>query len=403
MRVKIKQGKAAGIVQAPPSKSMAHRYLIAAAMAEGVSVIRGVDYSQDILATIDCLRALGAEIACEGDVVTVTGGKAFAPQTELPCRESGSTLRFMLPLCLLSGKPAALKASDRLMERPLSVYEKLCAEHRFVFDRTDGMIRVCGVLKSGNYVLDGSVSSQFVSGMLFALLKCQGESTLVLTGKPESRSYIDMTLSALREFGFFVEWSGESSLLIRGGCSGSPRALSVEGDYSNAAFFEALNFLGGDVAVRGLKPDSLQGDRIYQAYFEELKKGYATLSLANCPDLGPILMAMAAVHCGAHLTDTARLKIKESDRGAAMAEELQKCGVSVRLEENDIYIDGGHPKASQTAFSGHNDHRIVMSLAVLCSLFSGEIDGAEAVAKSFPDFFEKLASLGIEVRTIETE
>ncbi|MBQ3084938.1 MAG: 3-phosphoshikimate 1-carboxyvinyltransferase [Clostridia bacterium] len=402
MRVRIQSGKANGTVQAPPSKSMAHRYLIAAALAEGKSLITGVEYSQDILATIDCLRALGVEIQCEGDRVCVTGAKDLVPRGELLCRESGSTLRFMVPLCLLSGRPATLMGSERLMERPLTVYETLCSERGFRFERTNGVIHLCGTLQSGRYTLDGSISSQFITGMILALLKCEGESTLQLTGKVESRSYIDMTLSALREFGFAVEWQGESSLLIFGGC-GKPRNLAVEGDYSNAAALEALNFLGGEVRVLGLKPDSLQGDRVYSEYFCKLKQGYATLSLANCPDLGPILMAVAAALNGAHLTDTARLKIKESDRGAAMAEELQKCGVSVRLEENDIYVEGGRLKPSNVTFNSHNDHRIVMSMAVLCTLFGGEICGAEAVAKSMPTFFEKLLFLGIEVKIDETE
>lgn len=402
MRVEIQSGKALGTIQAPPSKSMAHRYLIAAALAEGKSLITGVEYSQDILATIDCLRALGVKIHCCGDQVAVIGAKEFVPQGELFCRESGSTLRFMVPLCLLSGKNATLKGSARLMERPLTVYESLCNERGFKFERANGSVQLCGTLQSGCYSLDGSVSSQFITGMILALLKCEGKSTLQLIGKVESRSYIDMTLSALREFGFAVEWQGESSLLICGGC-GRARTLAVEGDYSNAAAFEALNLLGGKVSVLGLNPESLQGDRIYSEYFTMLSQGYATLSLANCPDLGPILMAVAAALNGAHLTDTARLKIKESDRGAAMAEELKKCGVSVRLEENDIYVEGGQLKPSKTAFTGHNDHRIVMSVAVLCTLFGGEICGSEAVAKSMPTFFEKLLSLGIEVKFRETE
>ncbi len=397
MRVKIKSGKAAGAIQAPPSKSMAHRYLIAAALAEGTSRIVGVEYSQDILATIDCLRALGVEIVCVDDTVTVRGGTRFSPQSDLRCCESGSTLRFLLPLCLLSDQPATLKGSERLMERPLGVYETLCNDRGFAFTRAFDSIRVCGKLSSGVYELDGSVSSQFITGIIFALLKCEGESTLLLNGKVESRPYIDMTLSALAEFGFIVEWNGPNCLMIQGGQSGKPRTLTVEGDYSNAAFFDALNLLGGSVAVQGLKADSLQGDRIYLDYFEDLKSGYATLSLADCPDLGPILMAVAATLHGAHLTDTARLKIKESNRGAAMAEELQKCGASVRIEENDICIERGSLHAAEMCFDGHNDHRIVMSIAVLCTLFGGTINGAEAVAKSMPNFFERLASLGLEV------
>lgn len=402
MQVKIRPGIAQGIVQAPPSKSMAHRYLIAAALCEGKSVIGGIEYSQDILATIDCLRALGVEISIEEDQVTLCGTGKLEPCEDLLCRESGSTLRFMLPLCLLSGVPATLKGSPRLMERPLTVYEELCCDKGFSFARSAEGISVCGRLQSGEYIVDGSVSSQFITGLLFALLCCEGESRLTLEGKVESRSYIDLTLSALREFGFSVEWAGEKVLKLVGG-KGTPRRITVEGDYSNAAFLDAFNLLDGKVDVQGLKENSLQGDRIYRDHFEKIKAGAPTLSLADCPDLGPVLMAVAAVFQGARFTDTARLKIKESDRGAAMAEELEKCGVRVDVSENEIIISGGGLTPTDAVFCGHNDHRIVMSMAVLCTRIGGIIDGAEAVNKSFPCFFEKLTSLGIEVDIVETE
>lgn len=402
MKVNVFPGTARGTVQAPPSKSMAHRYLIAAALAKGESTVRGIAYSQDILATIDCLRALGVEIATHEDSVTVRGGTALTPCGDLLCRESGSTLRFMLPLCLLSGAPATLKGSTRLMERPLTIYEELCADKEFSFTRSGGAVTVCGRLQSGSYEVDGSVSSQFITGLIFALLTLEGESTLCLTGKVESRSYIDLTLSALREFGFSVAWAGENELKIIGG-SGTGRDCTVEGDYSNAAFFEALALLGGEVTVTGLREDSLQGDRVYLEYFKALAAGTPTLSLANCPDLGPILFAMAAALNGAVFTDTARLKIKESDRGAAMAEELRKCGVELVLEENRITVPAGQLTPPAEPIFGHNDHRIVMSMAVLCTRVGGCIEGAQAVAKSMPDFFEKLSSLGIEVLKNEAE
>lgn len=402
MQVKIVPGIARGTVQAPPSKSMAHRYLIAAALAEGKSVISGVEYSQDILATIDCLRALGVHIEMQEDRVTIWGGGKLQPCKDLLCRESGSTLRFMLPLCLLTGTSATLKGSDRLMERPLTVYEDLCRAKGFSFSRCTGSISVSGRLQSGAYSVDGSVSSQFITGLIFALLCCEGESRITLTGKVESRSYIDLTLAALREFSFSVAWAEENALVLCGG-GGVPRQLSVEGDYSNAAFLDALNLLGGKVCLQGLKEESLQGDRVYRKYFEKLKAGTPTLSLADCPDLGPILMAVAAAFHGARFTDTARLKIKESDRGAVMARELQKYGAQVDLLENEIIVHAGALRPADEPFWGHNDHRIVMSLAVLCTKLGGVINGAQAVNKSFPGFFEKLGSLGIEVEINEAE
>lgn len=401
MKATIYAGAARGTVKAPPSKSMAHRYLIAAALAEGVSTVRGIEYSQDVLATLDCLKALGVETQTEGDTVTVKGGLQ-APKEPLLCRESGSTLRFFIPLCLLFGQPATLCGSTRLMERPQTVYEALCAEKQFSFTRKNDKVTLCGRLECGDYTLDGGVSSQFITGLLFALVTLKGKSILRLTGKVESRSYIDLTLSALRAFGFRADWSAADTLCVEGG-GGTAREIAVEGDWSNAAFFEALNLLGGNVKVEGLLEDSLQGDRVYRPYFEALRKGTPTLSLADCPDLGPILMAVAAACNGAELIHTARLKIKESDRGTVMAKELAKCGVHVTVEEDRILIPGGRLSASRVPFSGHNDHRIVMSMAVLCTRIGGEIEGAEAVAKSLPDFFEKLSSLNIEVVKSEAE
>lgn len=400
MKVKILPGTAVGSVQAPPSKSMAHRYLIAAALAKGISTVSGIEYSQDVLATIDCLRALGVQVTCKGDAVTVCGG-ALSPQGELLCRESGSTLRFFIPLCLLTGKTVTLRGSERLMERPLTVYQDFCAQMGFSFTQGKGAVTVCGKLQSGDYVVDGSVSSQFVTGLIFALVSLEGTSTITLAGKVESRSYIDLTLNALHEFGFKADWAGENQLQIIGGM-GVSRNIAVEGDYSNAAFLDALNLLGGHVTVTGLKENSLQGDRIYRQYFKELSQGTPTLSLANCPDLGPILFALAAALNGGVFTDTARLKIKESDRGAAMAQELQKCGVNLVLEENRITVPAGLQPTAED-FCGHNDHRIVMAMAVLCTKIGGCITGAQAVTKSMPDFFEKLSSLGIEVIKDETE
>lgn len=403
MRVTIHPQKGNGIIAAPPSKSMAHRYLIGAALSEGKSRIENLSYSQDILATLDCLEVLGVELVRGEDWVEIQGGSALIPQKTLLCRESGSTLRFFIPLCLLQGEAAILKGSSRLLERPLNVYKKLCEDCGFEFDQSNEEVRVKGALSAGDYSMPGDISSQFITGMIFALLKVNGQSRILLTGKVESGSYIDLTIAALSDFGFSVCRVGEREIEIDGTIAGKGRTIAVEGDYSNAAFFDALAVLGHFVKIEGLRADSLQGDRIYREYFECLKKEGATLSLADCPDLGPILMAVASALNGGIFYDTARLKIKESDRGAAMAEELRKCGVEVLLEENRIIVPKGELHGPREAFCGHNDHRIVMSLAVLCTLIGGTIEGAEAVAKSMPDFFEKLKELGIEVETDETK
>lgn len=466
MKVRIEKGRAAGTVSAPPSKSMAHRLLICAGLSEKPCVVHGISDSEDMLATLDCLRALGAVCEKDGDMVTVRrgiggcaqrgtacGGAAAAPVL-MPCRESGSTLRFLVPLALLSGREVVFTGSERLMQRPLEVYEGLCKDRGIAFEQSGQRLTVCGRLTAGKYELAGDVSSQFVTGLLLTLPLLDGESRIVLRPPVESRSYIDMTIEALSAFGVEVEWETENCLRIDGGQRYTADELFVEGDYSNAAFFEALNIVAEYTAknedtpisemvrVENLREDSLQGDRVYRELFAKLSRAaalraaahprgsggvrgdgntdiasrtadrhrgscvaavaaHAAIDISDCPDLGPVLMAVAAALCGGRFTGTKRLKIKESNRGEAMAAELRKFGVSVTVGENDIIVGSEGLHEPSEALDGHNDHRIVMSEAVLLTQTGGIIEGSEAVAKSFPDFFERLASLGIEVKKIE--
>ena len=403
MKVRIGKGTAKGTVSAPPSKSMAHRLLICAGLSDGECIVHGISDSEDMLATMDCLRALGVQCEREKDTVKVSGidiRKAAASE-KLNCRESGSTLRFFVPIALLTGKETVLAGSRRLMERPLSVYEELFLQRGIAFQKTEREIRTRGSLRYGSFEMDGNVSSQFVTGLLLALPLLEGDSRIVLRPPVESRSYIDMTLSALKLFGVEAGWQEENVLYIKGNQCYHAEEVFVEGDYSNAAFFEALNLLGGQVKIENLRKDSLQGDRVYEELFEALKRPGAELDLSDCPDLGPVLFAAAASGCGGKFTGTRRLKIKESNRGEAMAEELRKFGVTVEVLENEVIVSRPGLREPKENLDGHNDHRIVMSEAVLLTQTGGIIDGAEAVSKSFPDFFEKLASLGIEVEKIE--
>ncbi len=405
MRAVISPCRPRGTVQAPPSKSAAHRMLICAGLADGTSLIRGAAPSEDILATADCLRALGAELTWEEDGVRVRGrdprGPAFARGgAPLLCRESGSTLRFMIPLCLLTGAPAELSGSERLMSRPLSVYETLCRERGIAFERGERSVRVRGRLTPGEYRIPGDVSSQFASGLLFALPFLGGDSVLRLIPPIESRPHIDMTVSCLRAFGADIRREDETTLTVSGSTVLTPREAAVEGDFSNAAFFEAMNLAGGDVRVTGLpKPDvSAQGDRVYPELFARLRRGPAVIDVSDCPDLAPVLFSAAALCHGGVFTGTRRLRFKESDRGEAMAEELRKCGAAVSLGENEVRIGDVRPVRPRVPLSAHNDHRIAMALSVLCLGTGGEIDGAEAVNKSFPDYWDRLKELGAEVR-----
>ena len=403
MRVEILPSRAKGEAAAPPSKSMAHRALIAASLAEGQSIISGISASQDMLATMDCLTAMGAVFTREGDVVQVQGfGKHPNHTGILNCIESGSTLRFLIPLCLLTGKTYVLKGASRLMERPLTVYEKLCEEKGFLFEKSGTTLKVGGSLTPGEYTVPGDISSQFITGLLFALSLPEGDSFLRVTGAWESASYIDMTLAVMKDFGVEIRREPDG-FFIAGGQKYTPREYLVEGDWSNAAFLEALGLFEGGVKLCRVNADSLQGDRVCTEYFKALAGSAPTLDLSDCPDLAPILFAVAAYYNGARFTGTRRLAIKESDRGAAMAAELAKCGVDLILGENEITVPKANLHAPKEAIFGHNDHRIVMAMSVLLSRLGGVIEGAEAVAKSYPNFFEVIKHLGIEVKTYETE
>ena len=397
MRAVIKKGVAVGRVTAPPSKSMAHRLLIAAALAPGESIIDNISDCEDVLASRDCLVALGASIEIDGTKAIVRGvdPRTAEPSGELFARESGSTARFIIPIAWLSGRDVTLRGSEKLLSRPMSVYEELAEEKGLGFRNTGAGIELSGRFIPSDLTVRGDVSSQFISGILFTLPFAEGDVTLSITGKIESRSYIDMTLIAMRSFGVFAEWIAEDKILVKSG-GYLPRKERVEGDYSASAFTEALNLIGGEVEQLGLSEESAQGDRVYRDIFPRLNDN-PTVSVADCPDLAPILMAMAAELGGAVFTDTARLKIKESDRAEAMREELSKLGARITVEDNRVTV---HPSVLHTPsepISSHNDHRIVMSLAVLLTRYGGVIEGAQAVRKSYPTFFEDLSSLGIEV------
>lgn len=402
MNIHISAGSACGTVAAPPSKSMAHRLLICAGLSDGISHIRDVDFNEDILATIDCLRALGATLDVDGNTVTVRGisPRTATPQNPLCCRESGSTLRFFLPLALLGTKETVFTGSEKLLSRPLGVYETLCTERALAFTQTDKAVTVKGTLSHGEFAVAGNISSQFISGLLFALPLLDGDSVIRITSPVESRSYINLTLQALHYFGIRAAWQDEKTLKVDGNQRYTPTDMTVEGDYSGAAFLAALNTLGGDVTVTGLSADSLQGDKVYEKHFAALLCGTPVIHIADCPDLGPVLFAVAAAKNGGIFTGTRRLKIKESDRAAAMAEELAAFGVAVTVHEDAVVVFPADFHKPAVTLKGHNDHRIVMALSLLLTLTGGDIDGAEAVRKSFPDFFEKLHAIGIEVTEI---
>lgn len=401
MRATFQPSRLSGIAEAPPSKSMAHRYLIGAALSGKPCVLSGMDYSEDILATMDCLRECGAAITVDGDRVTVDPtGLLTVEQPVLECRESGSTLRFFIPLALCLGRPVTLRGSRRLLERPLDVYEELCRERGFMFQKSSDAVTVCGRLESGTYRVRGDISSQFISGLIFALVHLGNDAVIEIVPPFESRSYVELTLAALTAFGADVALTDPYTITVR---AAELHAVDcrVEGDYSNAAFLDAYNHLGSDVTVENLRPDSRQGDRVYPAYFRQIADGVPTLDISDCPDLGPILFALAALKHGAVFTGTDRLKAKESDRGQAMQEELQKLGGGLVMGDNVIVVPKQTLRYRGERLHGHNDHRIVMALSVILSVIGGTIEGAEAVRKSYPAFFDTLTQLGAQVELFD--
>ena len=377
-----------GEVFAPPSKSMAHRYLICGALSEQ-SRVSGLAMSEDIKATSDCLKALGSRVDFENDTALV-GGLCPKEEAQLDCRESGSTLRFLLPLALLGNKEITMTGSPRLMERGAGLYEQMCGEHGLFFENKDGKITVKGPLKPGKYSIDGSLSSQYFSGMLFALSTLDGDSELKVKGKLQSRPYVNMTIKALADFGVKIERI-PGGFFIPGGQKFLSRYAAVEGDWSNAAFLSALS---DKVIVKGLDEHSLQGDKLYPQLFKNV--GSYQIDLSDTPDLAPVLFAVAALKDKGDFVGTRRLKIKESDRAEAMKNELLKFGVNTTIFDDRVIVSG-KLKTPSAELYGHNDHRIVMALSVLAARVGGVIDGAEAVSKSFPDFFDVIKKLNVKV------
>lgn len=400
MKVEILPSELKGKVNAPPSKSEAHRLLLAAGLSEGKSVIKNVDFSGDISATLDCLEAFGAVIQKGGGSVKIKGFDPMkAKNISLDCRECGTTARLFAPLCLLSGEEAFLTGSERLMSRPMTVYEDICEKQGIIMRRKGSGYELKGPLCAGEFHVKGNISSQFISGLLFALPLLRDGSELTVIPPFESRPYIDMTLDVISRSGVKINKADELNFSVPGNQKYGALHETVEGDWSNAAFLYALKYLGFDIEVQGLNENSFQGDKACVSYFEELKNGFARINLADCPDLAPILFAFAGMNGGGEFTGTERLKIKESNRIGEVAEELAKAGI--RLEEsgeNRVRVYSDSFKKPDEPFFGHNDHRTVMALSVLCAVTGGVIEGAEAVAKSYPAFFDDLSNLEAKIK-----
>ena len=412
MNVTITPAKLSGAVTPPPSKSQAHRLLIAAALAHGESVITNMAFPDDIRATLRCLEELGAGFAVDGSTVTVQGmgANAMSPLRRLAlphldCGESGSTLRFLIPVALAVRGGGIFTGRGRLMERPLKPYFDLFDEKGISYRLQDGVLTVSGLLTPGEYRLPGDVSSQFFSGLLFALPLLNGPSAIIPTSPLESEGYIQMTLRVMAQFG--VELPVTLSLPPhyhpQGNQTYRAANAAVEADWSQAAFWYAAGALGNPVVPAGMDPYSLQGDRVVMEQLLALSgPGDLALDVSGCPDLVPPLAATAALRAGraTRLTNAARLRIKESDRLASVTAVLGALGADITEGPDFLEIRGKETLSGGAAVDSFNDHRIAMMAAIAATLCETPITitGAQCVAKSYPDFWEVYGQLGGNVR-----
>ena len=404
MNVTITPAALGGAVTPPPSKSQAHRLIIAAALSDGVCRLSNVELSQDIQATLRCMRTLDADASADGTVIRgadLVDGFETPPPEIMDCGESGSTLRFLIPVALALKGGGRFTGHGRLMERPQEPYFRLFTEKGIAWSLENGVLAVEGRLTPGVYALPGDVSSQFITGLLYALPLLEGDSELVLTTALESRGYVDMTLDALAQFGVSAEYDGDRRFRVPGNQAYRHRDLAIEGDWSNAAFWFAAAFLGHRVDVEGLNPRSVQGDRVIGEQLARLTQpGPAELDVSQCPDLVPPLAAIAAVRAGTtRLTNAARLRMKESDRLASVTRALRAMGGQVEEHIDALTIHGVERLPGGGAVDCANDHRIAM-MAAVCAASAGapvKLLGAECVKKSYPEFWTHFQSLGGEL------
>ncbi len=408
-----------GTVSVPPSKSAAHRAIICAALARGVSVLSPIDFSDDILATLRAVSALGAAIIMEGSTLTIDSTNLFHVQDAiLDCGESGSTLRFFIPVCAAGGIRTVFTGRGKLPERPIGIYLD-CLPEKGVTCLTEGglPLAISGILQSGTYRIAGNVSSQFITGLLLALPLLEGDSEILLTTPAQSVGYIDMTIAMMHRFGVEVD-ATPHGWKIRGSQIYHPQHFTIEGDWSQAAFFMTAGALGGSITIDNLDIHSCQGDKacmdIYRRFGAKVteENGKVTvepgtlhgieIDASDIPDMVPALAVTAAFAEGTTvIRGAARLRIKECDRLAAMADGLTRLGAAIH-ETADGLVITGVPSLRGAEVESYHDHRIVMAFAVAALRCSGSvcITDWESVRKSYPNFFEDYQQLGGAVNVI---
>lgn len=406
MDIKITPKKLCGMVTVPPSKSVAHRMIIAASLADGVSTVSNLYPSADILATIDCMLALGAKIDFKNEKAMIEGIKNIPDKAVLDCHESGSTLRFLIPVACALGVETEFLGSAKLPQRPITPFTDEFPKHGITFNFSkapNGCTLPCSVsgkLTAGQFNIDGGLSSQFITGLMFALCLLDGDSEIVLTSHLNSEPYVNITLGVLRDFGAVISKT-ENGYFIKGNQRLKPFSGAVECDYSQAAFFRVANSLGSELMIMGLNNASLQGDKQIMEICDNFDKDSAPFELdcSDIPDLVPILTVLACFCKGtSKLTNIARLRFKECDRLSVTAECLNKIGGKVTVHDDSLEIEGVN-ELHGGEIDGHNDHRIPMSMAIAATRCTSPliIRGAECVKKSFPNYFDVYKQLGGEI------
>ncbi|WP_335970474.1 3-phosphoshikimate 1-carboxyvinyltransferase [Fusobacterium polymorphum] len=406
----IKADKLVGEVSPPPSKSILHRYIIGSSLAKGISKIENISFSDDIIATIEAMKKLGANIEKKDNYLLIDGSKTFDKEylnnSEIDCNESGSTLRFLFPLSIVKENKVLFKGKGKLFKRPLSPYFENFDKYQIKYSHiNENEILLDGVLKSGEYQIDGNISSQFITGLLFSLPLLNGNSKVIIKGKLESSSYIDITLDCLSKFGVKIINNSYQEFIIEGNQTYKSGNFEVEADYSQVAFFLVANSIGSDIKINGLNVNSLQGDKKIVDFISKIdnwiKNEKLILDGSETPDIIPILSLKACISKKEiEIINIARLRIKESDRLIATVQELSKLGFDLIEKEDSILINSRknfiHNSKEIVSLSSHSDHRIAMTVAIASSCYEDEIilDNLDCVKKSYPNFWEVFLSLG---------
>ena len=408
MNVEIHPHPLQGCIQVPTSKSLAHRAIICAALAKGTSKIFNVSLSKDIEATIQSMQSLGARIQIQDDCCIVEGIQQWQSGV-CDCNESGSTLRFLIPIAATQSISCDFTGKHSLFSRPMTIYKNLFQRQNIDWIQDANHIHVHGGLHADVFEIPGNISSQFISGMLMACPLMEKESVLKILPPFESKSYVDLTIYMLKQFGIQIHPIDASTFVIPGNQSYSCCDYTVEGDYSQMAFFAVLGAIGHSISISNMNLSSLQGDKKILAWVQYTKKDNQIVfqkqdriaqdfDIADCPDLGPILCVLAAYTKGtSRLLHTRRLRYKECDRISAMEMELKKWGVDIQSDEDSITIRGqsSYEQKDTVIMHSHNDHRIAMACTVfgLCAQSSSILEDAESISKSYPNFFNDIDSL----------